>query len=108
MLTCSSPLLPPSPSHAHRKQNGELYIYPATSKVTIHTGTDKLTDYDFLSKESLHTFCSICGVSVLVRVLEEGDPVCPVNVRTFQGVELAGLKRKMYDGWAQGKEYIVT
>jgi hypothetical protein len=45
---------------------------------------------------------------VLVRVLEEGDPVCPVNVRTVQGVELAGLKRKMYNGWADGDEYVVT
>jgi len=45
---------------------------------------------------------------VLVHVEEEGDPVCPVNVRIFQGVVLAGLKRRFYNGWAQGEEYVVT
>jgi hypothetical protein len=92
---------------AHEKQNGELYIYPKTSAVIVHTGADKLTEYPLVRKESLHTFCSICGVSVLVRVLEEGDPVCPVNVRCFKNVDLEGLKVKEYDGWSKGKAYVV-
>lgn len=75
----------------------------------MHTGGDQLTEYAFLSKESLHTFCGVCGVSVLVRVLEEGDAVCPVNGRVFEGVDVLGegVKRKFYDGWGQGVEYVV-
>jgi len=88
-------------------RNGELYIYPKASQVVVHTGGDKLSEYAFLSKESLHTFCRVCGVSVLVRVLEDGDPVCPVNGRVFEGVDVEGVKKKNYDGWSKGVEYVI-
>jgi len=76
--------------------------------VTVHKGAEKLVEYPLVSDKSLHTFCEDCGVSCMVRVLEEGDAVCPVNVRTFQGVELETLKVKRYDGWNKGRPYVVT
>jgi hypothetical protein len=60
-----------------------------------------------VSDKSLHTFCENCGVSVMVRVLEKDDPVCPTNVRTFQGVKPETLKKKKYDGWSKGTPYVV-
>ncbi len=73
------------------------------------SGGDHLTDYAFLTKESLHSFCSTCGVSVLVRVLGEGpeDDVCPINVRTIQGVDVERLKLKKYDGKSKDPVYVV-
>jgi hypothetical protein len=73
----------------------------------VHKGAEKLVEYPLVSDKSLHTFCEDCGVSVMVRVLEQDDPVCPVNVRNFQGVELEKLKVKKYDGWSKGVPYVV-
>lgn len=46
---------------------------------------------------------------MLVKVLGEGeeDDVCPVNVRTIQGVELDRLKFQYYDGAKNDPLYVV-
>jgi hypothetical protein len=71
--------------------------------VQLH-GAENLTEYFFVS--SLHTFCSICGTSVLVKQLEnpeEND--MPINVRTLNGVKLSNLKYQYYNGKASGQPY---
>lgn len=61
-------------------------------------GRDNLTDYAFLNEKTLHSFCKICGVSVLIKIFEEGVDMLPLNVRTFHGIELSKLRYKKYDG----------
>lgn len=71
-------------------------------------GTENLTGYAFLSNESLHKFCRICGVSVLVQVLSEGEDLMPLNVRTLvPAVELGELEVETYDGWSEGEAYTI-
>ncbi len=68
---------------------------------------ENLIGYDFLSPESLHSFCKICGVSMLVQALD-GEDLMPLNIRTMEpAVDLGELKVIKYDGWSQGKEYVV-
>jgi len=62
-----------------------------------------LTAYPHLSTECLHCFCKICGVSVIVQILEEPredmKPVeMPINVRTIVGVQIDKLEKRYYDG----------
>ena len=70
-------------------------------------GEDKLTDYKFLSDTSLHAFCSVCGVSVVVHVTEPGEDIMPLNVRTISGIDLDGLTLNRYDGRKNDPQYEV-
>ena len=70
-------------------------------------GQENLTDYAFLSQDSLHCFCKICGVSMLVKVLEEGAEDMPINMRTVEGVDLGKLRLNMYDGAKNDPKYEV-
>jgi hypothetical protein len=87
-------------------QNGDLWIYPPKSAVTVQGG-ENLTDYAFLSKDSLHSFCKICGTSVLVRVSDEAGENMPINVRTIDGIDLSSLTLKNYDGAKNDPQYEV-
>ncbi|PMD54089.1 uncharacterized protein K444DRAFT_598507 [Hyaloscypha bicolor E] len=88
-------------------RNGDLWIYPPKSAVIIQ-GAENLTDYKFLSEDSLHSFCKICGVSVCVKVEDgEEDPVMPINVRTMDGVDISTLTLQKYDGAKNDPKYEV-
>jgi hypothetical protein len=69
-------------------------------------GGENLTDYAFLETTSLHAFCSICGVSVVVRVTDPKD-IMPLNVRTVNGVDLEHLTLQKYDGRSNDPQYTV-
>jgi hypothetical protein len=72
-------------------------------------GGESLSDYVFLHEDSLHSFCKICGVSVLVKVLSEGegDDICPINVRTIRGIGVGKLRLRRYDGRGKDPQYVV-
>jgi hypothetical protein len=70
-------------------------------------GDDHLTDYDFLSKTSLHSFCSTCGVSVVVKATDPEDDIVPLNVRTIDGIDLESLEYNKYDGRSNDPQYSV-
>lgn len=88
-------------------QNGDLWIYPRRSALRIY-GEKSLLGYEFLHKDSLHSFCETCGVSVLVSVTEPGKDFVPINVRTLNGIDLASLKLKKFDGRAQSPQYVIA
>jgi hypothetical protein len=48
-------------------------------------------------------------VSVIVRVLgsADDDDICPVNVRTINGIQLDQLKLKKYDGRKNDPQYVL-
>ena len=45
----------------------------------------------------------------MVKVLgkEEGDEICPINVRTINGIELDKVRLKIYDGAKNNPQYVV-
>lgn len=87
-------------------RNGDLWIYPSKKDVELHR-EDSLADYIFLHDDSLHSFCSKCGVSVLVKVTDPKEDVCPVNVRTINGIDLQTLTLQNYDGKKNDPQYVV-
>lgn len=68
-------------------------------------GQESLVGYAFLNKNSLHSFCKHCGTSVCVQVLQEGEDLMPLNVRTIDGVDLDKLRYKLYDGVSEKPVY---
>jgi hypothetical protein len=70
-------------------------------------GSDNLTEYVFLTEDSLHCFCKTCGGSVLVRVTDPKEDIVPLNVRTIDGIDLDALELKFYDGKSAGPQYEV-
>jgi hypothetical protein len=70
-------------------------------------GEEALTDYAFLSPNSLHSFCGTCGVSVLVKTIGEGEDEMPVNVRTFNGIDIESLTLIKFDGKNRDPQYVV-
>jgi len=87
-------------------RNGDLWIYPPKSAVVVEGGQN-LTDYAFLSKDSLHSFCKVCGVSVLVRVTDPKEDLMPINVRNIDKIDLSSLTLNKYDGAKNDPQYEV-
>ncbi|PVH72094.1 hypothetical protein DL98DRAFT_433913, partial [Cadophora sp. DSE1049] len=88
-------------------RNGEIYTYPPASSVTF-IGKENLVGYPFLSPDSLHSFCKICGTSVCVQVLKEDQDLMPLNLRTMMsGVNVKDLNITEHDGAKNDPQYVV-
>ncbi|PMD46638.1 hypothetical protein L207DRAFT_577485 [Hyaloscypha variabilis F] len=88
------------------QKNGDLWIYPLKTDVVVQGG-ENLTGYAFLSKDSLHSFCKTCGVSVLVKVVPATETNMPINVRTIDGIDIPSLKMIYYNGAKNDPQYVV-
>ncbi|KAJ7912422.1 glutathione-dependent formaldehyde-activating enzyme [Mycena leptocephala] len=76
-------------------RDGALWTYPETTVVTFN-GLDSLAEYTFANKVVYHGFCTICGVAIRERFLEDTDMA--LNVRTMNGLDLATVKVEKGDG----------
>ncbi|KAJ7202435.1 hypothetical protein C8J57DRAFT_1410046, partial [Mycena rebaudengoi] len=74
-----------------------LWIFPLKTLVTAQDTTNALVGYTFRPKKLAHEFCEICGVSLFGR---SKGPTLGINVRTINGIALAELQLKKYDGKA--------
>ena len=79
------------------RRTGALW-HPATeSELRILTGESELTLYQFNTKTAKHYFCGHCGIHPFVR--PRLDPSrWAFNVRCVDGIDLAGLKIRLFDG----------
>jgi hypothetical protein len=65
----------------------------------LMAGEDLLKDYQFASKKIHHLFCSECGVESFARGTgKDGSETIAVNVRCLDGVDIATLAPKPFDG----------
>lgn len=60
-------------------------------------GEDVLTTYRFGTGVAQHRFCSICGVGGFYVPRSHPDRI-DVNVRCLDGIDLAGLRVRAFDG----------
>ena len=75
-----------------------LAFFPA-SQFQLERGGDALTDYQFGKRNIHHLFCSRCGVRSFGRgAMPDGTPMVAVNVRCLDGVDLAAIPVRQYDG----------
>lgn len=62
-------------------KNGYLIVYPWLKDFKLESGKDMLKNHMFGLKRTEHQFCSNCGSSCLLHIVEEGaPPIIGVNV----------------------------
>jgi hypothetical protein len=77
---------------------GTLLAFTGEGQFTLRSGEDRLTDYQFASKNIHHLFCTRCGVKSFARGRGPNGPMVAINVRCLEGVDLDALERKAFDG----------
>jgi len=78
---------------------GYLLTFVTPEQFKLHQGEGQLRDYQFNKKNIHHLFCSNCGVHSFGRGMGPGGkPMCAVNVRCLDGVDVAGLTVTPFDG----------
>jgi hypothetical protein len=75
-----------------------LTFIPA-SQFTLRTGKDSLTEYRFNKHAIAHQFCNTCGTQAFAYgAMPDGAPICAVNVRCLEGVDIEALPVQRVDG----------
>lgn len=81
------------------QKRGSILTFVPQSKFRLLSGQDALSDYQFNKKVIHHLFCSTCGVASFAQGEKpDGDPMVAVNVRCLDGVDVAGMTPKTFDG----------
>jgi hypothetical protein len=83
------------------ERSGTLLAFAPESRFTLKQGGDNLTDYQFNKHKIHHLFCKTCGVKSFSKaVAPDGTPTVAINIRCLEGVDIAAIPRRMYDGRA--------
>jgi len=80
-------------------RTGFLHWYVAPERVTLLTQKIALSTYLWRSATGGHHFCPVCGVAV-IRTSTQFPPPVSINARCLEGVEIANLKIRSFDGKA--------
>ena len=84
-------------SHCSRK--GLLLWFVPRDKVTMKTPESNQSEYLFNKHHIHHQFCASCGTQPFAFANgPDGKPTAAINVRCLEGVDVAKLKRKPFDG----------
>ena len=80
-------------------KTGTMLAFVPMSQFELTAGQEALTDYQFGKKRIHHLFCKHCGIRSFARgVAPGGDEVAAVNVRCLDGIDIATLDVKSFDG----------
>ena len=83
---------------------GEWWHDPA-GQFELVSGKDDLATYEFNTHTAKHTFCKVCGIHAFYVPRSDPDKI-DVNARCIDGIDLATLPLKYFDGqnWEQAME----
>jgi len=81
-------------------KRGHLLWFVPREQLRLLTPEANLSTYTFNKKMIKHRFCAICGCGPFGEGenLKTKSLMAAVNVRCLDGVDLASLKRVMFDG----------
>ena len=79
------------------EKKGFLHLIVPPSEFELLSGEGDLTTYQFNTNTAKHTFCRHCGVYAFYTPRSHPDQV-DVNVRCLEGVDLAKLAPRPFDG----------
>jgi hypothetical protein len=80
-------------------KRGSLLTFVPADKFKLLSGEDALSDYQFAKKKIHHLFCSTCGTASFARgSMPDGQPMCAVNVRCLDDVDISALPVTQFDG----------
>ena len=81
----------------HKK--GYILTFVPGDQLTLQSGEDVLSDYQFNKKNVHHLFCKECGVGSFGRgTMPDGKEMYAVNVRCLDGVDISALTLTPVDG----------
>lgn len=78
-------------------RSGFLHWYVAPEQVKLLTEKQQMSTYLWRSATGGHHFCPACGVAV-IRTSTQFPPPVSINARCLEGVDIASLKIRPYDG----------
>lgn len=78
-------------------KKGILHLIVPPAQFEILKGEDALTTYQFNTHTATHRFCASCGIHPFYVPRSDPDKI-DVNVRCLDGVDIAALKPKKFDG----------
>jgi len=76
---------------------GFLHLIVPPQQFECLSGEDALATYQFGTKTAKHTFCKMCGVHPFYVPRSDPDKI-DVNVRCIDGIDLAAIMPKQFDG----------
>jgi hypothetical protein len=78
-------------------KKGFLHLIVPPEQFALLSGRDDLATYRFNTGTAQHTFCKVCGVHPFYVPRSDPDKI-DVNVRCLDGIELATISIKRFDG----------
>jgi hypothetical protein len=78
-------------------KKGFLHLIVPPEQFELLSGKDNLTTYEFNTRTAKHTFCKTCGIHAFYVPRSDPDKI-DVNVRCIDGIDLAALSVKTFDG----------
>ena len=78
-------------------KKGFLHLIVPPAQFELLSGRDDLSTYEFNTGTAKHTFCRHCGIHPFYVPRSDPDKI-DVNVRCLDGVDLAGLSPRSFDG----------
>ncbi len=80
-------------------KTGTMLAFAPAERFQLLSGAEALTDYQFGKRRLHHLFCSRCGVRSFARGAgPDGREMAAVNVRCLDGVDLASVSTRSFDG----------
>jgi hypothetical protein len=80
-------------------KRGAIWTFVKAPEFKMQKGEATLADYQFGKKRIHHLFCPSCGVGSYSNGLApNGEETYAVNVRCLDGVDVASLNPKPFDG----------
>ena len=81
------------------RRKGSLLHFLSPERVQIHASAGDTLVYTFNSHVIRHHFCKTCGCAPYAEGLTPaGTPIIAINLRCADGIDLAQLKIKEFDG----------
>lgn len=80
------------------KRGHLLFFVPATS-LTVLSGNEAKSDYQFAAKKIHHYFCSNCGVGAFGEgSMPDGTKMNAINARCVDGLDITKFEVNYHDG----------
>lgn len=81
---------------SHCSKKGMLLYFVDKDDFHLQSGEENLTEYKFNTKQIRHLFCNVCGTQAHAEG-KKFSKMC-INVRCVDGIDLAAMPRKQYNG----------
>lgn len=82
-------------------RKGSLLWFVPREKLVLLTGEAEISSYAFGDETVQHRFCPTCGIHPYGEGIDpKGNPMAAINVRCLEGIDLAALTIRHFDGRA--------